>query len=254
MKSKAERAGKGEEDGKGDEVEGEGDGQGDGQGYEDEEDGEDDEEMEDDEDDEMATGDDPLDKVQSLDSNARKARKHSHFAVDKTALKKVVQIITKRLQAGDETIAFALQRLSRNSSILPEFLKGMDALLYNALVEFCDVSLTLTHSADARIVMSVIGDVAYIDAPMVSVNRWNGDESEGEDELEGEDAGKSKDGESMNVDKKKLPFHVPTTSAITMIGSLGFIGYTENHAQAGESQYIREWDVRSLRAFPKLYR
>jgi hypothetical protein len=42
----------------------------------------------------------------------------------------------------------------------------------------------------------------------------------------------------MNVDKKKLPFHVPTTSAITMISNQSFCEHTGNEHQPGESRYF----------------
>jgi hypothetical protein len=60
---------------------------------------------------------------------------------DNAAITKVTDIIESLLADEEEEVAFAMQYLYRKSFILPEFLKGTDAQLYNALIRNLDVAL-----------------------------------------------------------------------------------------------------------------
>jgi hypothetical protein len=190
-----------------------------------------------DEDSDMDTGEDPLNDVQDLHIIAKKTRKHSQFIVNEAALKEVIGIITKRLQVGEESIGFALQHLSHKSCILPEFLKGMDALLYSALVESFDVSLhpviLCGETNDDGDWEPFTARIAQNDASTVSFNSSDEDVSESEDSDSSGDTDKS-----MDIDGDELPFHVPSTSAIVMISRQHYTEHLGNEPQPGESKYF----------------
>jgi hypothetical protein len=93
------------------------------------------EEKEETEDEEREDSWDPwLAEVHSDYSNRMDIQGVTQAAADKAAVEEVIAIITELHESGIEEVAFALQYLYRKASIRPEYLKGPDALLYNALM------------------------------------------------------------------------------------------------------------------------
>jgi hypothetical protein len=141
----------------------------------------------------------------------------------KDKVKRVVKVIEKQFQSGVKEIAFTLQYLYRKSSILPEFLKGNDALLYERLAELFDVSLhavVLVEESDYE------GSYYGSDTTFCVHLYPKSKSGESQDDEEGD--------EKVGV---KI-FHVPYGSAIIGISQQDFIEYTGNEAQPAEHRYF----------------
>jgi hypothetical protein len=128
---------------------------------------------------------------------------------DDASIKRVVEIIEKSLESGEEEVAFALQHLYRKSSIRPTFLKGSDSQLYAALADRFDVTLgaVVLHGStdwDGRY------DKYY-------VHRYDN---------------------FTQAKTKDLLFHVPKSSGIELISSNHYIEHTGNEPQPGEQKYF----------------
>ena len=141
-------------------------------------------------------------------------------AGDPKIVKKVAAIVKELLESNvgpvDE-VGFALQYLYRKSSILPEFLKGSDALVYQALAEEFDVSLRMVVLRE-----STDGDGSYKEC---EAYLYDDDES-------------VESGPAKAPGKKSSNFYVPFASAIQMISSQEYIEHTGNECQQGENKYV----------------
>jgi hypothetical protein len=166
----------------------------------------------------------------------RKSQKGDTTSGDPEAVKEIIRIIEKFLSPDSTSqvkeVGFALQYLYRKSSILPEFLKGSDALLYQALTESFDVSLhpvILQESTDY--------EGAY---ESCRVYRFEQTAREGDESLDEEWSREKSMRMRMPrrmVDKSTI-FHVPMTSAIKQISSQDYVEHTGNEAQPGEFRYF----------------
>jgi hypothetical protein len=141
-------------------------------------------------------------------------------AADKVAVEKVLEIIKESHQSGVEEVGFALQYLYRKASICAEYLKGSDAVLYNALLASGDFDVLL-----APVVLHQASDW---DGEMVTHNAYRF-----------EDVGIATD-EHTPLKKKKISkeFHIPKLSAIQKISSRDYIENTGNEAMPAEYRYF----------------
>jgi hypothetical protein len=162
----------------------------------------------------------------------RKTHENTVLTNDPAFADEVANIIGGILKSGQDEVAFALQYLYRKSSILPEFLKGSDSLLYHTLAKTFDVSLypIVLHEATDYEGMYGSSDSAFAykfehgrDAPSsgveyedIKVPEFSMDKSEdtgerGQDEEVGEDEDEHKkeddeeeieeDDEDENIDE-----------------------------------------------------
>jgi hypothetical protein len=149
--------------------------------------------------------------------------------ISDSAINDIVTIIGRLLKDGQGEVAFALQYLYRKASILPEFLKGSDSLLYRALSKSFDVSL---HPV-------VLHEMTDDDG------RFNAKESvfrayifDSEDVASVQE---SHSGDTRSVrGKKKVPvtFQVPRSSAIEQISYDSYVESAGNEPMAGDCKYF----------------
>jgi hypothetical protein len=102
-----------------------------------------------------------MESITSVYSNRIEAQGVAQVATDNAAVEKVLTIIKELHSEGTETVAFALQYLYRQASISAEYLKGSDAVLYDALIASGDFDVSLIRSCsgkhlDITLVMSKI--------------------------------------------------------------------------------------------------
>jgi hypothetical protein len=210
---------------------------------ENEADGEDDGEEDEDEDEDMYES--RLARVWGIYEDRQPFQRAGPIGGDPNIIKNIMVIIQKMLKSGVEELGFATQYLYRKSSLLPEFLKGTDAVLYQALVATFDVSL---HPI-------VLQETSGYEG------RYNGDRScyafrfdhVGPKDNGGLDADlASSDGvmsTKSDADEKSLDesdaksssqtiFYLPKVSALKMISSEDYIEHTGNEAQLAEHKYF----------------
>lgn len=150
------------------------------------------------------------------------------FSGDEKLLTDLVKLVKKYLSKGGlYEVGFALQHLYRQASIQPQYLKGIDSVLYEKLKESFDVSLhpvllQYTQLSDEETETSLMKyDMS---------SRLTGPEKEDSEE------------EDMHPKKKKsklsIEFHVPDNSVLVMVNTKEYIEHTGNESQPGESQYF----------------
>jgi hypothetical protein len=209
------------------------------EGDEGEDDSEEDNGEEDDEEDEDED-ESPLERVESIYHHRRLVQRAGPIGGDPTIIKNIMVIIQKMLKSGVEELGFATQYLYRKSSLLPEFLKGADAVLYQALVATFDVSL---HPIVLQETSGYEGgyrddreSTCYafrfgskgtggLDADPASPDDVMSTESDTDDESDAEST-------------SSTMFYLPKVSALKMISSEDYIEHTGNEAQLAEHKYF----------------
>ena len=173
-----------------------------------------------------------LESVESLYDQRQYYKGVGTLIGDPVSVKKIIVVIRNLLKSGVEEVAFAMQYLHRKSSILPQFLKGSDALLYQGLVKSFDVSL---HPVVLQETTDYEG--SYEDCCAYrfdhTVPKTGADVESDAGEVSDEDLS-----DSMEQDHKSTVFYVPNTSAIKQISSNEYIEHTGNEAQPGEHKYF----------------
>jgi hypothetical protein len=169
-----------------------------------------------------------LHRAQSDYSTCMEFQGATQTAADKVALEKVLDIVAELHKSGVGEVAFALQYLYRKASISAQYLKGSDAVLYNALLvsEAFQVSL---HPV-------VLTQVSVDDGASNERYAYRyGDDV-------GVDTTASSDGASLvkKTKKKKITreFHVPKLSAIKQISARDYVEHTGNSAMEAEYCYF----------------
>jgi hypothetical protein len=121
--------------------------------------------------------------------------------------------------------AFALQHLYRRSSILPEYLKGPDATLYNALLESGDFDISL-HPV-------ILSEESDWDGRMEEryVYRYDNIKDSEDDYDPGYPARKKK-----KVERPE--FHIPKISALEEISSQDYVEHMGNEAMPAKYRYF----------------
>lgn len=140
----------------------------------------------------------------------------------------IISTIKSLLESdGVEEVGFAMQYLYRKSAVLPEFLKGSDAVLYQALVGLFGVSLhpiVLSESSDYE------GGFEGCYVHRFDHIAPNTEAADGS--VHGSDSEVEKD------DSKSTVFYVPKSSAIKQISYQEYIEHTGNEAQPAEYKYF----------------
>lgn len=172
-----------------------------------------------------------LEQAESISKGRKRYQKTSGLlTADDAIVKKVTDIIESQLVGGDEEVAFAMQHLYRKSSILPEFLKGVDAQLYRALVNSFDVTLR-------PVVVHTKTDYDGSFEPWLAYP-WNhkpGPESDSDSD----NSGDSDDEYGSKTEKmSKKVFHLPALSSIRKLICEDYIEHTGNEAQPGDMKYF----------------
>jgi hypothetical protein len=161
----------------------------------------------------------PLGVVSTAYSNRTKCLGVAQATADKDAVEGVIETIKRLHTSGVGEVSFALQYLYRKASIRPEFLKGSDAYLYDALVESRAFNVALY--------------------PVVLVES-------GDDSMTGERFaylfGDNDNQETNELKSDEKPsgfeFHIPKLSAIEKISSQDYIEYTGNESMLAEYRYF----------------
>jgi hypothetical protein len=178
-----------------------------------------------------------LPRVRTLYSRRKSHKENATTSGDPEVVKEIIRIIEKYISPDSNTkvkeVGFALQYLYRKSSILPQFLKGSDALLYEALAKSFDVSLhpvVLQESTDYE------GAYESCRAYRFDQTKREGDGDSSDEEMTREKS----HAQSMyrrQVDESTI-FHVPMTSAIKQISSQDYVEHMGNEALPGEFRYF----------------
>jgi hypothetical protein len=192
-----------------------------------ERDGTDDEDEDDENEDNNEENEPWMDKIVSVYSSRMEAQAVVEATADKAAVEKVLKIIRELHSEGAETVAFALQYLYRQASISAEYLKGSDAVVYDALMASGDFEVCL-HPVVHR-----------------EVSNWDG-EMDGHyayrfDDIEGEILPELPSGRPPPKKKQKknsTAFHIPKLSAIQQISAQEYIEHTGNEAMPAEYRYF----------------
>ena len=166
-----------------------------------------------------------LDPLWAHYSKRMKTGADAQATADKATIEKVLAIIKELHNNGTEEVAFALQHLYRDSSILGEYLKGSDATLYEALKvsgEF-DVSL---HPVIFREASGWDSEGAITDHYV-----YRCDEVTESDESDGPPPSKKKK-------RNRSTFHIPELSGIQEISRQDYVDYTGNEALPAEYRYF----------------
>ena len=191
--------------------------------------------QDDDDDDDEFT---PLYNLRSFYKERKAVLPKSAHMGDSAAIDKIVNIIGRLLtikgKKPQDHVAFALQYLYRKSSILPEYLKGSDSLLYQALSKTFEVSLhpiVLYERSDyeGRYRSSDSELSAYIFPHYVDDETGNDTDGSSYSDVEP----RYRFGE-----KKDLIFHLPRSSAIQHISRRDYVEHAGNEAIFGEGKYF----------------
>jgi hypothetical protein len=176
-----------------------------------------------------------LQGVQSAFSGRQRQPLHGGLiAADSDVIKIIIGIIKSTLESGVEQVGVALLHLYRKSAILPEFLKGSDTRLYDALVR---------ESFDVSLDPIVLRESSKYDGSFGSIYAYRFNHTVPETKAV-DDASDYWDGDSevMTADRasdgKATIFYVPRSSAIQQISSQEYIEHTGNEAQPAEYKYF----------------
>ncbi|THV06343.1 hypothetical protein K435DRAFT_834280 [Dendrothele bispora CBS 962.96] len=158
------------------------------------------------------------------------------------ALNDVAQIIEKRLSDDDsngvEYIGFPLRHLYRIASIRPEYLKGVDAMLYehfSTSQEFKDKfnvklrPIVLVEETDYEGEWTTGPFFWIFESSKKNLKRKRGDK---------EPSTNNSDAEDLGIDYKKTEFHLIKGCSLELLESEEYIEYTGNEAQLGNSKYF----------------
>jgi hypothetical protein len=163
-----------------------------------------------------------LDRAQSDYSTRMEFQGAAQAAADKVAVEKVLDIIAELHKSGVGEVAFALQYLYRKASISAQYLKGSDAVLYNALLA--------TGAFQVSLHPVVLTQVSVDD----------GESNERYAYRFGDDVGVDTSNGASLAKKKKITreFHVPKLSAIKQISARDYVEHTGNSAMEAEYRYF----------------
>ncbi|THV06341.1 hypothetical protein K435DRAFT_773305 [Dendrothele bispora CBS 962.96] len=158
------------------------------------------------------------------------------------ALNDVAQIIEKRLSGNDRDdvlyIGFPLRHLYRIASICPEYLKGVDAMLFEHLTasqEFKDKfnvklrPIVLVEETDYEGSWTTGPFFWIFESSKKNLKRKRGDK---------EPSTNKSDAEDLGIDDKKTEFHLIKGCSLEQLESEEYIEYTGNEAQLGNSKYF----------------
>ena len=184
--------------------------------------------------------DSPLYNLRSFYKDRKAVLPKSAHMGDSAVIDEIVNVIGRLLtvkgKKEQEEVAFALQYLYRKSSILPEYLKGSDSLLYQALsktfeVSLCPVVLYERSDYEGRYRSSGSEFSAYIFPHYVDDGSGNDTDDDG--------SSYSDDGPRYRWGKKgDLIFHLPRSSAIQHISRRDYVEHAGNEAIFGEGKYF----------------
>jgi hypothetical protein len=157
---------------------------------------------------------------------------------DPAIVDEIVDIIRRLLAVknknGEETeVAFALQYLYRKSSVLPEYLKGSDSVLYQALSKSFDVSL---HPVVLHETSDYEGSYNTSDATLCAYRfPHSGDEEKSDSDSDEDQRYRRRYRRHDTVD---TVFHLPRSTAITHISRVEYVEHAGNEAIIGEGKYF----------------
>jgi hypothetical protein len=163
----------------------------------------------------------------------RKAHQQTALVSDSAVANDVVVIIDCLLKSGQDEVSFALQYLYRKSSVLPEFLKGSDSLLYQTLSKTFDVSL---HA----VVLHETTDYKGNYGQELSQFRAYKFDHEGEGST-GELEGSIDTDDKNQADEEKKPrtvLYMSCSSALEKLSQQDYVEYTGNQAILGDGKYF----------------
>jgi hypothetical protein len=179
----------------------------------------------------------PLHNLQTFYKERRAVLPKSVHMGDPEVIAEIVNEIGRLFTTEDDDredeVAFALQYLYRKSSILPEYLKGSDSLLYEALSKTFDVVLhpvVLYEKSDYEgFYQQEDSDfAAYIFPHTV-------DEDSGDEGSTHSDEGRRY---RMRKEKRDKKFFLPRSSAIQDISRREYVEHAGNEAIFGEGRYF----------------
>ena len=158
---------------------------------------------------------------------------------DPAVIDEIVNIIGRLLSDKNEDapdhVAFALQYLYRKSSILPEYLKGSDSLLYQALSKTFNVSLqpvVLYERSDYEgFYRTSEADLAAFVFPHTLSQGSDDESSDSSDE-------RPRYRMWFDREKREMVFHLPHSSAIRHISQRNYVANAGNEAIFGEGKYF----------------
>ena len=192
--------------------------------------------------------DDPYEsKLEGIHEFYRKRKAHQKPSQigDPAVVDDVIDIVGGLLTGEREEVAFSLQYLYRKSSILPQYLKGSDSLLYQALSKTFDVSLhpiVLEETSDCDGGYGTMGSTfcAYKFDQGAGDDMSDDDDDEVEEEEVEEEEVKHDEVKHNPVNDEKEPpiFFVSRSSAIERISHQSYIEHTGNEAMLGEDKYF----------------
>jgi hypothetical protein len=193
--------------------------------------------------------DTPLEDHKTLYEHRKAVIPKSLLVGDPAVVDEIVDIIRGLLAVKEKgvenEVAFPLQYLYRKASILPEYLKGSDSLLYQALSKTFEVSLypvvlQETTDGDGRYGTRNAHFAAYIfthegDPDEVK----SGDKNDGEDKAN-EDKGNndSPSDADEGLMRHEVTFYLPRSSAIQTISRQGYVEHAGNEAILGDGKYF----------------
>ena len=181
----------------------------------------------------------PLDNHRTYYKERQAVLHESVHMGDPAVIDEIVNIIERLLSDENEDapdqVAFALQYLYRKSSIIPEYLKGSDSLLYQALSKTLDVSLhpvVLHERSDYEgFYQTSEADLAAYIFPHTLDEGSNDEGSDSSDEG-------SRYRRWPKREERDGIFHLPHSTAIRHISRRGYVARAGNEAILGEGKYF----------------
>jgi hypothetical protein len=145
--------------------------------------------------------------------------------LDKTTLDKVLAFIKEMHNDSTKEVAFALQHIYRKSSILGQYLKASDAMLYDALKSSGEFDVSL-HPVIFR-------ERSDEEGFITNHNAYRCDDFESEDS----------ESEFVAPPRKKQKrdssdFHIPELSGIIRISRQDYVEYIGNNPMEAEYRYF----------------
>ncbi|KAF8917406.1 hypothetical protein CPB85DRAFT_1250218 [Mucidula mucida] len=162
----------------------------------------------------------------------------SYELPDVTANEDALKRLTKSLKAvlkqkETQEVGFPLRHLYRQQSILPQYLKGVDALMFRHLSSLFEVSLhpiLLTATTDYE-----TGSYYGYDASAMVYKCVTDDTPERTDDEDMEDEDEDEEDESNN---RESEFYLYDAIDVRHISSEEYIEHTGNESQEGSSKYF----------------
>jgi hypothetical protein len=134
---------------------------------------------------------------------------------DPRDVNRVVGAVRRLLESGEDEVGFALQYLHRKASIRPEYLKGSDALVYQALARSEDL------------------DISIRPVVLVQMTDYEGSLEDVEAYIYG-----AKKQTAHGENQSDTTFHLNRSSGITLVHSEDFIEHRGNEPEPGKFKYF----------------